>query len=441
MWNISTEYESTIILAASPSEQLERGLALADSGFRPSGLSVAPHDEDSAPTATASLWIRPLIPEEAKDRLAKRQANAAVALLRLNRSRRVWPLLVHRPDPRVRSYLIHRLSLLDADPDRLLGRLGLETEVSIRRALILALGEFDERQLNAADRRRLAPHLLELYARDPDPGIHGAAFWLLRRWGHDDALDRVDRDGSLGGIERGRNWFINRQGQTFSILGAPGEVVVGSPPSEVGREEGPEGEVETQRHVRIDHDFAIMNRPVTVAEFLRFRKEFVYRSSYSPDPDRPINNIAWYDAAAYCNWLSEQEGIPPEQWCYLPNDRGDYAEGMSIVERLPRPDGLSPPHRGGVGIRLPRRGDDEPLLRRAAGPGYRIRLVREELAGAVVLPGRHGQAERLRPVRHDRQRRGMDAWTTMPTAPPPSQRPMRGVSPESPGSRTSLRGR
>ncbi len=147
LWNISTEYESTIVLADSPSEQLERGLALADAGFRPSGSSVAPHDEDSASTATASLWIRPLIPEEAKDHLAKRQANAAVALLRLNRSRRVWPLLAHRPDPRVRSYLIHRLSLLDADPDRLLGRLGLETEVSIRRALILALGEFDERQL------------------------------------------------------------------------------------------------------------------------------------------------------------------------------------------------------------------------------------------------------------------------------------------------------
>ncbi len=75
-----------------------------------------------------------------------------------------------------------------------------------------------------------------------------------------------------------------------------------------------------------------MNRPVTVAEFLRFRKEFVYRRSYSPDPDRPINNIAWYDAAAYCNWLSEQEGIPSEQWCYQPNERGEYAEGMTIVD-------------------------------------------------------------------------------------------------------------
>ena len=33
---------------------------------------------------------------------------------------------------------------------------------------------------------------------------------------------------------------------------------------------------------------------------------------------------------AYCNWLSEQEGIPKDQWCYEPNDKGEYAEGMKI---------------------------------------------------------------------------------------------------------------
>ena len=57
---------------------------------------------------TTSVWHRPLVPEEAKDRLAKRQANAAVALLRLGREQKVWPILQHRPDPRTRSYLIHR---------------------------------------------------------------------------------------------------------------------------------------------------------------------------------------------------------------------------------------------------------------------------------------------------------------------------------------------
>jgi formylglycine-generating enzyme required for sulfatase activity len=35
-------------------------------------------------------------------------------------------------------------------------------------------------------------------------------------------------------------------------------------------------------------------------------------------------------AAHYCNWLSEQEGEPRDQWCYVTNGVGGYAEGMSI---------------------------------------------------------------------------------------------------------------
>jgi formylglycine-generating enzyme required for sulfatase activity len=51
--------------------------------------------------------------------------------------------------------------------------------------------------------------------------------------------------------------------------------------------------------------------------------------------------ITWYDAAAFCNWLSEQEGIPRTQWCYDPDQ--PFAEGMTLL-----PDYL---HR--TGYRLP----------------------------------------------------------------------------------------
>jgi formylglycine-generating enzyme required for sulfatase activity len=40
--------------------------------------------------------------------------------------------------------------------------------------------------------------------------------------------------------------------------------------------------------------------------------------------------FTWYIAAEYCNWLSEQEGLPKDQWCYVSNEAGAYAEGMSI---------------------------------------------------------------------------------------------------------------
>jgi eukaryotic-like serine/threonine-protein kinase len=68
--------------------------------------------------------------DERREKLAKRQANAAVALLRLNQPEKLWPLLRRTPpdDPRVRSYLIDRLSPLGADAGAILQRL---TEVTL----------------------------------------------------------------------------------------------------------------------------------------------------------------------------------------------------------------------------------------------------------------------------------------------------------------------
>jgi formylglycine-generating enzyme required for sulfatase activity len=48
------------------------------------------------------------------------------------------------------------------------------------------------------------------------------------------------------------------------------------------------------------------------------------------NPDGPMVTMDWYRAAKYCNWLSEQEGLPQDQWCYLPNESGAYADGMPI---------------------------------------------------------------------------------------------------------------
>jgi len=44
---------------------------------------------------------------------------------------------------------------------------------------------------------------------------------------------------------------------------------------------------------------------------------------YSPDANGPIILVDWYKAAAYCNWLSQQEGIPEDQWCYQTDKQGN----------------------------------------------------------------------------------------------------------------------
>jgi formylglycine-generating enzyme required for sulfatase activity len=81
---------------------------------------------------------------------------------------------------------------------------------------------------------------------------------------------------------------------------------------------------------RIGRSVAIATKEVTVTEFLRFQPSHYWIKRYSPDRNSPVVAVTWYQAAAYCNWLSEREGIPADQWCYEPNAKGEYGVGMTI---------------------------------------------------------------------------------------------------------------
>jgi serine/threonine protein kinase len=88
----SAAFDYAIGFGLTPEQQVQRCRELAGQGYRPAALSVAAIGADRQ-LVTASVWHRPVVPDETKERLAKRQANAAVALLRLGRAERVWPLL------------------------------------------------------------------------------------------------------------------------------------------------------------------------------------------------------------------------------------------------------------------------------------------------------------------------------------------------------------
>jgi formylglycine-generating enzyme required for sulfatase activity len=310
-------------------EQLQQGRDLANQGYRPVALSAASR------MLTASIWHRPMIPDADKERLAKRQANASIALLRLGQDLQLWPQLRHQPDPRGRSYLIGRLSPLQAEPRRLIERLDHEPDVSIRRALLLALGDFTEAQLAPAERQALVPRLLTLYRDDPDRGIHGAAEWLLRQWRQEAKLQDIDSPLKTGKVEGTRQWYLNKEGQTFVIIPEATEpFLMGSPRGEEEREGGPKGHMEQQHRRQIGRTFVLATKEVTVADFRRFTQDrgynLSYNETYSPTNAHPVNAVSWYGAAEYCNWLSKKEGLAEEEWCYEPHPQRGYATGMTM---------------------------------------------------------------------------------------------------------------
>jgi formylglycine-generating enzyme required for sulfatase activity len=91
------------------------------------------------------------------------------------------------------------------------------------------------------------------------------------------------------------------------------------------------GEGQERLRQKIGRSFAVASKEVTVQQFLRFRLDHQYDKQSAPTPDCPVNSVTWYEAAAYCNWLNEQEGIAKDQWCYVPNKDGNYAEGMRMA--------------------------------------------------------------------------------------------------------------
>jgi hypothetical protein len=272
--------------------------------------------------------------ESLKDARAERQARAAVALVRLGHAEEVWPLLRHSADPRLRSFIVNWLRPLGADPKAVTAALArldsppqhqaappkvdairFHPETSMRRALILALGTYGTKGLSPSEREPLIGKLLDLYQNDPDAGIHAAAEWTLWQWEQQAQLREVDAKFPRFQDRGNRRWYVNGQGQTFALVEGPVEFRMGSPPTEPDR-----GADETPHHLVIPRGFAIAAKEVTVEKYQRFARENSqfglaksYLDKYSPEPNGPMIAVNWFDAAAYCNWLSQHEGLPKDR--------------------------------------------------------------------------------------------------------------------------------
>ncbi len=364
VWNNSTWLESRQSHGLAPLDHLAKCRDMQADGYRVASISTASINGE---LVTASVWHRPMIQDVDRETLARRQANAAVAALRMGDAEKIWPLLKQSPDPRLRTWIIHRLSPMGASPEMIVKRLRDESNVSIRRALILILGEYKLAAYGDAaqiDRETLSETLLGLYRSDPDAGIHAAAQWVLRRWGKTADLDEINltseptalaaglswnltseptalaaglswnttRAASAVGSQKqhhdSRDWYLTKQGHTMVVIPGPVQFLMGSPYTQRER-----SAFEYLHRKRIGHSFAIASEEVTVGQFREFLRnspevKHRYTEKHAPEEDCPQTSVTWYEAAAYCRWLSEQEQIPEDQMCYPPI--AEIKEGMTL---------------------------------------------------------------------------------------------------------------
>src|SRR5262249_22304555 len=106
--------------------------------------------------------------------------------------------------------------------------------------------------------------------------------------------------------------YVNSQGQAMVVIPGPVDFLMGSPLTGKDRRGG-----ERQHKKKIGRTFALAAKAVTMEQYRKFAKGYhVGDAKYHRMPDLPAVGIDWYMAARYCNWLSKEEGLGEEEWCY-----------------------------------------------------------------------------------------------------------------------------
>ena len=343
--------ESRLIEKTSPEECVRLLKEFANDGFRPSAVAVgslkpgtvvesAASTDQPVDGIVASIVLhRPRTADDDKQKDVRRKAAAAVTLMKLNQVTDIWPLLATSSDESLRTEILHRVVECGVSTDAILHQPALDEDLGRKCWRLLAIGELARRSLlTDSQRNSVVAELLPLYREHPDAGVHSAAEWALRMCGEESQIMAIRVPLSTGATIGDRRWYLTKTGSEISSDGGltfvvmpPGEFLMGSSIHEAGRWEGSSGTSENRHRRLIERSFAISAHEVTVEQFRRFRPQ----SQVDPYVNRrgfPAHRMSWYDAAAYCNWLSEQEGIPRDQWCYDPNQ--PFAEGMKPVDGL-----------------------------------------------------------------------------------------------------------
>lgn len=290
----------------------------------------------------------------ARDAQAKKQAIAAIQLYRTGHLKEIIPLLKLKENPSARSYFIRDLGSSNTKAAPLIHQLKIEKEPSVRRAIILCLGGFDSSAISGSEQKSVTTFLLNMYRTADDAGIHSAIDWLLRydrqglnprkiNWAQRETLEKIDKE-FAGQDRRGRNWICTKEGQTLSVIEGPVTYTMGTPGFEPGRDKS---NAEALHQQQVPRSFAIATKEVTVKQFQRFldsnpdikelakmggnknpSRDGSWMQRLGLDDNAPQVFMTWFEAAQYCNWLSAQEGIPEDQWCY-PTMK-EIKEGMML---------------------------------------------------------------------------------------------------------------
>jgi formylglycine-generating enzyme required for sulfatase activity/energy-coupling factor transporter ATP-binding protein EcfA2 len=313
-----------------------------------------------SPTSIATDPIQ--MTESQRDIYAKRRARAAIALARLGRYESIEAVFRHTPDDRSRSFLIHWMADYKLDPMWIVSKANSPaSEISVRRALVLSLGQYLPNTFGTQFTE--VGGIISNLTSTSDAGLHAAARWTLRNWEllesnqiaiHTATKHLPQRPPSCTIGE----WWTNSE--QIELVNLPaGSSILGSNP--LGDPDYT-GNQELLRDAAFPLPFAMSATPVTLEQFQRcindicdnesqaekfqvdaeplrllFQMSFNFMQRVVQTEDSPVTCVNLNMASLYCNWLSDRDGIPENEWCfeiYMTNGQLQVNESQEIYEKL-----------------------------------------------------------------------------------------------------------
>ena len=243
-------------------------------------------------------------------------SRANIAAIRLHMGLDAWEAFQGSDDPTKQSYLIHNFAHVGDNPSLLIEQIKFETDDAKLYALFLALGEFSLKQFSPSQYEEAQNLALDHFQNHPDPGVHAASRWFLSQMELDSEIEVAEAHiKSNVQTNSSKRWRINSSGITMVQIDGPYDIRLGA-----GLDD-PErffNEVHVVRHC--GRSFEIAATEVSVNLFRKFVEETELASVDFrlpvESPSAPQIEVSYSQASAFCNWLSEREGIPKKDWVY-----------------------------------------------------------------------------------------------------------------------------
>jgi serine/threonine protein kinase/formylglycine-generating enzyme required for sulfatase activity len=261
-------------------------------------------------------------------------ARLAIVALALGDTAPATKLARTEADPWPRTVLIRTLAEWNCELDDWAKSLRSVEDPSLCSALCLGIGSV----LNPSSEVAAAwePVWQNWYRKQSDAVTHSASMWALKSW-----KLQVPDDFQLGEKPE-RGWYHTQAGV----------VLLRIPAGKFSRIDAAAWQP-TRHTVKLPEEFWASDREISVAQYRQFLKESGKEvgwtdPSSSPefqfpaaDARWPMQSVTWFEAAAFCNWLSRKEGLDP---AYLLTDPVERPKGIVFqVEKLADANGFRLP--------------------------------------------------------------------------------------------------